>query len=88
MPCTWSACSWVQMHGVDPFDLGVQELGAQIGRGVDQHGLALVLDQDGTAPPAVARIGGVGRPPLALAALPAGLGTPPEVPQPRIVTRT
>ena len=37
-------------HGVDPFDLGVQKLGAQIGRGVDQNGLAPVLDQDGAAP--------------------------------------
>ena len=27
-------------HGVDPLDLGVEELGAQVGRGVDQDGLA------------------------------------------------
>jgi hypothetical protein len=56
-------------HGVDALDLRVQELRTQVGRGVDQDGLALVLDQDGAAPSAVARVPGVGGAPFAVAAL-------------------
>ena len=51
-------------HAVDPIDAGVEQLLAQVRRGVDQDaGAAAVggraLDQDGAAPAPVLRIGGV-----------------------------
>src|SRR5215470_3714117 len=58
-------------HRVDPFDFGIEQLGAQVGRGIHQDGPALALDQDGAAAALVARIGGIGSAPLTLAALPA-----------------
>src|SRR6185369_13965390 len=56
-------------HGVDGFGLGGQELGTHVGRGIDQNGLAAVLDQDRAACAPVAHIGGVGGPPLSRAVL-------------------
>src|SRR5262249_42508502 len=41
---------------VETVDLGGKQLLAQIGRGVDQHGLAAALDQQRGAAPAVARV--------------------------------
>src|SRR5262249_28072137 len=58
-------------HGIDALDLGVEQLGAQVGRGIHQDGLALALDQDGAAAAALARSGGARGAPPALAALPA-----------------
>ena len=72
MPWTWSACSWVQITASIRLDLGVEKLGAQVGRGVDQDGLAPVLDQDRAAPPAVARVGAGWPPPTRPAVLAAG----------------
>ncbi len=51
-------------HAVDPIDAGVEQLLAQVRRGVDQDaGAAAVggfaLDQDGAAPAPVLRVGGV-----------------------------
>src|SRR5882757_3522262 len=59
-------------HGVDPLDTCVNQLLAQVGRGVDQDGFALVLDEDGTAAAAVAAVLRVGGTPFgsALAARP------------------
>ena len=49
--------------GVEPPHIRVEELLAQVRRGVNQHGrLAAVrdaLDQDGAAPPAIPRVGGI-----------------------------
>src|SRR3981081_3240776 len=72
-------------HGVDALDLGVQKLVAQVGRGIDQEGLAAVLHQDGAAAAAIARVGGVGRAPFAASA-PApypSYATPPPAAQDR-----
>jgi hypothetical protein len=51
-------------HRVDGLGLGGQELAPDIGRGVDQHGLALVLYQDRAARAAVAGVGRIGGAPL------------------------
>ena len=54
-------------HAVEPIDLGIDELLAQIGRGVDQHAGAPVragpLDQERAAPPPVFRIVGIAEAP-------------------------
>ena len=44
-----------EQHGVDRLDLGIQKLLAQIRRGVDQNPPAGLLDENGAAPPPVAR---------------------------------
>ncbi len=60
MPWVWSACSWVKSTRVEPDRLGVEQLLAQIRRGVDQHaGRAagrFALDQQRAAAAAVFRI--------------------------------
>ncbi len=53
-------------HRVDALDLGVEELLANVGRGVDQEGLALILNQDRATGAPVAAVIGVGRAPLRL----------------------
>ena len=50
---------------IDPLDAGIEQLCPQIGRGVDEEGLALVLDQNGAAPAPVAVVVRVRCPPLA-----------------------
>src|SRR4051794_35816797 len=51
-------------HGVDPIDLGVEKLLAQVGRCVDQHardaGVAAALHQERCAAAAVLRVVGIG----------------------------
>ena len=68
-------------HGVQPTHPGVDQLLAQIGRGINQDDNVPDLDQYRHPPAAVARIGGSHRPqsgPI--------VGTPVEAPQPRTVT--
>jgi hypothetical protein len=52
-----------KQDGIEASHVGVEELFAQIRRGVDQHGgrpaLTRALDEDGTAPAAVFRIVGI-----------------------------
>ena len=36
MPWVWSACAWVIEHAVEPVDIGVEKLLAQVRRGIDQ----------------------------------------------------
>ena len=71
-------------HAVEPIDIGIQQLLAQIGRGVDQHprraaGRAALYQKRG-APPAVFRNFGSQSPQPS-----AGRGTPAEDPQPKMV---
>ena len=85
MPWVWSAWSWVKSTRVEPLHVGVEQLLAQIRRGVDEHaglaaGLAAALDQHRAAPAPVLRIGGSQAPQPC-----ATRGTPPDEPQPRMV---
>ena len=72
-------------HAVEQADAGVEQLIAAVRRRVDQHVRrplsALALHEQRAAPPPVLRIGGSQAPQT----LPMR-GTPPDVPQPRIVT--
>src|SRR5260370_25754068 len=56
-------------HGIDALDVGVEELGSDIRRGIDQQRLAPLLDQDRAAAAAIARVVGIGGAPLALPVL-------------------
>src|SRR6185437_11578160 len=52
-------------HGIDAGDAGIEHLLAQVGRCVDEHGGARLLDQDRDAPPAVLRVLGIAIAPIA-----------------------
>jgi carbon-monoxide dehydrogenase small subunit len=52
-----------EQHAIQATDTCRQQLFAQIGRGIDQDASAGILDQDGGAPAAIARLLGVASPP-------------------------
>src|SRR5262245_30503138 len=56
-------------HGVDTAHAGIDQLLAQVWRGVDQKGLALILDQDRAAAAPVLRVGRIASAPVAGAVL-------------------
>ena len=61
MPWVWSACSMGIQHRVEPIDVGVEQLLAQVGRGVDQDPASCrravaALDQQRAAAAAVLRV--------------------------------
>src|SRR5260370_39603549 len=53
-----------QQHGVEPGGAGVEQLLAQIGRGIDQERGTAAFDEERAAAPIVARLGGGARPPI------------------------
>ena len=63
MPWSWSAWAWVSSTASSRADAGVEQLLAQIGRGIDQHA-APRFDQQRAAAAPVARVGRIAASPI------------------------